>query len=99
MKQTTIWQLNAITGAGRPKVNNIKPRGNNCYKCSKILSDREYCCSSCTSVDFRSKNCQIQSWKDYKQVCQAISTLTAQRQEEVFKTGSYTVNLPTKQNH
>ena len=31
----------AITGTGRPVVDNIKPRGNNCYNCNKILSDRE----------------------------------------------------------
>ena len=80
-------------------VDNIKPRVNNCYNCSKILSDREYCCSSCKSVYFCGKNCQIQYWKDHKQVCKAISTLTAQRQKEVFKRGSYTVNLSTKQKH
>ena len=80
-------------------VDNIKPRGNNYYDCSKILSDREYCCSSCKSVYFCGKNCQIQSWKDHKQVRKAISTLTAQRQKEVFKRGSYTVNLSTKQKH
>ena len=44
-------------------------------------------------------NCQIQSWKDHKQVCNAISTLTAQKHEEVLKRGSYTVNLSTKQKH
>ena len=73
----------------------------------EILSDREYCCSSCKSicifvylnVYFCGKNCQIQSWKDHKQVCKAIYTLTAQRQKEVFKRGSYTVNLSTKQKH
>ena len=48
---------------------------------------------------FCGKNCPIQSWKDHKQVCRAISTLTAQRQEERFKRGSYTVNLSTKQKH
>ena len=42
-----IWRVDvthhhqAITGAGRPVVDNIKPRGNNCYNRSKILSDRE----------------------------------------------------------
>ena len=30
-------------------------------------------------------------------MCKAISILTAQRQEEGFETGSYTVNLSTKQ--
>ena len=48
---------------------------------------------------FCGKNCQIQSWKDHKQVCKAISTLTARIQEEVFKRGSDTVNLSTKQKH
>ena len=71
-------ELNAITGAGRPVVDNVKPRGNNCYNCSKILDDREYCCISCKSVHFCGKNCQIQYWKDHKQVCKAISTLIAQ---------------------
>ena len=80
-------------------VDNITPRGNNCYNCSKILSDTEYCCSSFKSVYFCGKNCQIQSWKDHKQVYKAISTLTAQKQKEVFKRGSYTVNLSTKQKH
>ena len=32
-------------------------------------------------------------------MCKAISTLTAQRQKEAFKRGSYTVNLYTKQIH
>ena len=32
-------------------------------------------------------------------MCKAISTLTAQRQVEVFKRGSYTVNLSAKQKH
>ena len=32
-------------------------------------------------------------------MCKAISTLTAQRQEEQFKRGSYTVNLSTKQKY
>ena len=48
---------------------------------------------------FCGKNCQLRSWKDHKQVCKAISTFTAQRQEELFKRGSYTVNLFTKQKH
>ena len=78
-------------------VDNVKPRGNNCYNCSKILSDKKYCCSSCKSLYFCGKNCQIQSWKDHKQVYKTIATLTAQRQEEVFSRGSYTVNLFTKQ--
>ena len=30
-----------ITGTGRPVVDNIKSRSNNCYNCNKILSDRE----------------------------------------------------------
>ena len=88
-----------ITGAGHPVVDNVKPKDNNCYICSKILSDREYCCSSCKSVYFCGKNCQTQSWKDHKQMCKTISTLTAQRHEEVFNRGSYTVNLSTKQKH
>ena len=32
-------------------------------------------------------------------MCKTISTLTAQRHEEVFNRGSYTVNLSTKQKH
>ena len=80
-------------------VDNITPRGNNCCNYSKILSDRKYCCSSCKSVYFCGKNCQIQSWKDNKQVCKAIFTLTAQRQKGVLKRASYTVNLSTKQKH
>ena len=42
-----IWRVDvthhhqAITGTGRPVVDNIKPRGNNCYNCNEILSDRE----------------------------------------------------------
>ena len=28
-----------ITSAMRPMVNSIKPRGNNCYNCSKMLVD------------------------------------------------------------
>ena len=46
---------------------------------------------------FCGQNCQIQSWKDHKQMCKAISTLTALRHEDVFKRGPYTVNLSTKQ--
>ena len=80
-------------------VDNIKSRDNNCYNCSKILSDREYCCSSCKLVYFSGKSCQIQSWKDHKQVCKTISMLKVQRKEEVFKRRSYTVNLSTKQKH
>ena len=96
---TIIEKLNVITGAAHPAVDNVKPKDNNCHNCSKILSDREYCCSSCKSVYFCGKNCQIQSWKDHKQMCKTISTLTAQRHEEVFNRGSYTVNLSTKQKH
>ena len=99
MQHTTIGKLNAITGAWRPIVDDIKPRGNNYYNCSEILSDREYCRSSCKSIHFCGENCQIQSWKQHKQVCKAISTLTAQIQVEVFKRGSYTVNLSAKQKH
>ena len=52
-------KLNVITCAMCPPVDNVEPRGNTCYNCSKILNDREYCCSSCKSVYFFGKNCHI----------------------------------------
>ena len=94
---TIIRKLNAITGSGRLVVDNIKPRGNNCYSCNKILSDREYCSSSYKSVYFCGKHCKIQFWKDHKQVYKAILTLAAQRQEEIFNRGLLT--CPQKQKY
>ena len=63
------------------------------------MSDREYFCSSCKSIYFGGKNCHIQARKDHNQMRKAISTLAAQRQEEVFNRESYTTNLSTKQKY
>ena len=67
---------NANTSAGCLVVDSIKPRAKNC---SKILMIKNIAVVRVNQY-FCGKNCQIQFWKDHKQVSNPIFILTAQRE-------------------